>query len=147
MAESKFEYGEASSSAVGYVSTGAQSFAGAKDFLARITKAYITLTDGATPALDASLGNYFYLNSTQNPTIAVPTNPPAAGKGQTIIILFRASSAQRTLSLNTGAGGFVFGTDITGLSATESNKVDKIVCSYVHVLSKWSVDGYIKGFA
>lgn len=101
------------------------------------------LSDGATPALDASLGNVFRLTAAGNRTIAVPSNPTA---GQKIIIRHKASGADRTLSLNTGAGGFRFGTDITALTATTSAKVDYIGCVYDATDAKWDVVAYVKGY-
>lgn len=110
--------------------------------LIQFTLTPITLVDGATPALDASLGNVFLLTSTQNPTIAVPSNPT---NGQKIIIVFKAQSGGRTLSLN--ASGFSFGTDITALSATTSSLTDYIGCIYNSGIGKWMVVSYIKGFS
>lgn len=103
----------------------------------------VTLTDGATPALDASLGNQFYLAAGGNRTIAVPSNPAA---GQKIVIRHFASGGARTLALNTGAGGFRFGSDITALTATSSGKTDYIACIYNVTDSFWDVVAYIKGF-
>jgi hypothetical protein len=109
----------------------------------------VTLTDGATPALDASMGGpvpnvgVFHLVSTQNPTIAVPGNP---ANDQRIIIAFTASGGGRTLALNTGAGGFIFGADIAALSATTSGKVDYIGAIYDATAAGWRVLSYTKGF-
>ena len=102
-----------------------------------------TLTDGATPALDASLGNVFLLTAAGDRTIAVPSN---ATGGQKIIIVHKASGADRTLSLNSGAGGFRFGTDITALTATTSALTDYIGCVYNAADSKWDVVAYTKGY-
>lgn len=107
-------------------------------------EAVVTLTDGATPALDASLGNVFVLVTTTNPTIAVPTNPVS---GQRIIIRVTASGGARTLALNTGAGGFAFGTTITALTQTASGLTDYIGAIYNVTAAKWQVVGYVKGFA
>lgn len=104
----------------------------------------VALSDGATPALDASLGNTFTLTAAGNRTIAVPTNPVT---GQKIVILHTASGADRTLALNSAAGGFAFGTDVTGLTATTSAKTDAIGCIYFAGLSKWLVVAYVKGYA
>ena len=101
------------------------------------------LTDGATPALDASLGNIFTLTAAGNRTIAVPSN---AVSGQKIVIRHLASGAARTLALNTGAGGFRFGTDITALTETASGKTDYIGCIYNAADSFWDVVAYTKGF-
>lgn len=103
----------------------------------------VTLTDGATPALDASLGTHFVLTAAGNRTIAVPTNPV---DGQVIVIQHIASGSARTLALNTGTGGFAFGTDITALSATSSGLTDYIQCVYNSTANKWRVIAYVKGF-
>jgi hypothetical protein len=101
------------------------------------------LTDGATPALDASLGNFFTLSAAGDRTIAVPSNATA---GQVIIIRHLASGGARTLALNTGAGGFRFGSDITGLTQTASGKYDYIAAQYNSTDSKWDVIAYAKGY-
>jgi hypothetical protein len=103
----------------------------------------VALADGATPALDASLGNIFYLDAVGNRTIAVPSN---ATNGQKIVIRHFANGAARTLALNTGAGGFRFGTDITALTETGSGLMDYIGCIYNGVDSFWDVVAYTKGF-
>jgi hypothetical protein len=102
-----------------------------------------TLTDGATPALDASLGNTFLLTASGDRTIAVPTNPTS---GQKITIAHKASGANRTLALNTGTGGFRFGTDITALTITTSGLTDYIGAIYNAADNKWDVVSYVKGF-
>lgn len=110
---------------------------------AALTMGTSVLTDGATPALNAALGNIFTLAATDNRTIAVPSNAVA---GQKIVIRHLASGGARTLSLNTGAGGFRFGTDITGLTETASGKYDYIGCIYNSTASFWDVVAYIKGY-
>lgn len=101
------------------------------------------LTDGATPALDASLGTIFTLSAAGDRTIAVPSN---ATSGQKIVIRHLASGGARTLALNTGAGGFRFGSDITALSQTASGKTDYIGCIYNAADSFWDVVAFTKGF-
>lgn len=105
--------------------------------------AVASLTDGATPALNAALGGVFLLTSTTNPTIAVPTNPTS---GQKIVIAFTASGGARTLALNTGAGGFRYGTDIAALTATTSGKTDYVGAIYNLSATFWDVWSYVKGF-
>lgn len=107
------------------------------------TTAVVALTDGATPALNAKLGSLFTLTAAGDRTIAVPSNPT---DGQRIIIAHTASGANRTLALNTGAGGFRFGTTITGLTATTSGTTDYIECVYNSTDSKWDVISYVKGY-
>lgn len=101
------------------------------------------LTDGATPALDASLGAIFTLSAAGNRTIGIPTNPT---DGKKIIIVHYASGGARTLSLNSGSGGFLFGSDITEIGETASGKRDLIGCLYNTTLNKWLVCGVVKGF-
>lgn len=112
-------------------------------FTGKIAEAVSVLSDGATPALDASLGNIFTLSAGGDRTIAVPSN---ASAGQKIIIRHYASGGARTLALNTGANGFRFGSDITALTQTASGKTDYIGCIWNVADSKWDVVAYIKGF-
>jgi len=109
----------------------------------RLGTRVVTLTDGATPALNAALGNVFSLTAAGDRTIAVPTNPRA---GQRITIRHTASGANRTLALNTGTGGFRFGTTITGLTITTSGLTDYIDCIYNATANKWDVISYVKGY-
>lgn len=102
-----------------------------------------TLVDGATPALDASLGSVFRLAAAGNRTIAVPSN---AVDGQRILIEHFASGGARTLALNTGAGGFRFGSTFASLSATSSGKTDYIEAVYNGTDSFWDVINVAKGF-
>lgn len=108
---------------------------------AALVQATSVLSDGATPALNAALGNIFTLSAAGNRTIAVPTNGVT---GQKIIIAHTASGGARTLSLNTGAGGFAFGSDITSISQTASGKTDYIGAIYNG--TSWNVVAFIKGF-
>jgi hypothetical protein len=108
----------------------------------------VTLTDGATPALDASLvpaflSGVFRLAAAGDRTIAVPSNATA---GQKIVIEHFASGGARTLALNTGAGGFRFSVDIPSLSQTASGKTDYIGCLYNDTDNKWDVVAVTKGF-
>ncbi len=105
--------------------------------LANVDQAVVVaLIDTATPALDASLGNTFTLIATGNRTIAVPTNPT---DGQNIFIIHKASGGARTLSLNTGAGGFKFGSNVTSITQTASGEYAVIGCKYSALLGYWMV--------
>ncbi len=140
-----FDAKDASSSQEGIVNLAAQVLGdGYKTFNKGTSAAVVTLTDGATPALDASLGNTFYLNSSQNPTLAVPTNPT---NGQVIVIIFRAITSARTLTLNSGAGGFKHPIEIPALTATTANAFDLITCKYSSINSKWNVMAYTKDYS
>ncbi len=141
---SSFEVQDSGSSTLFFVrNDGLVTVTGVCVVAKNITAGVVTLTDGATPALDASLGNTFLLTAAGDRTIAVPTNPTS---GQRILIAHKASGAHRTLSLNTGTGGFRFGTDITALSITTNTKTDYIGAIYNSVDNCWDVVSYIKGF-
>ncbi|AYD81622.1 minor tail protein [Streptomyces phage Kromp] len=103
----------------------------------------ISLTDGATIATDASRGRHFKVTIAGNRTLSVPTNPV---DGQRVIWEVVASGGARTLSLAGGAGGFVFGSDITALSATVSGKTDYIGAVYSATANAWRVIAYTKGY-
>jgi len=107
------------------------------------TNTVVTLSDGATPALNAALGNTFVLTAAGDRTIAVPSNPVA---GQKITIIHIASGGARTLALNTGAGGFRYGADITALTQTTSGKTDYIGCICNSAATYFDVVSYTKGF-
>ena len=100
------------------------------------------LTDGTNVALDASTGKTFTLTSTlTNPAIAAPTNPV---DGQKILIKYKNSNASSvTLGLN---AAFVFGSDVTGLTATPTGTMDYIGCEYDGTAAKWRVIAYSKGY-
>jgi hypothetical protein len=108
-----------------------------------VAQTVVALSDGATPALDASLGNVFSLTAAGNRTIGIPTNPVA---GKKIVIMHLASGGARTLSLNSGTGGFRFGEDIASLSSTTSGKTDYIGAIYNATANKWDVVAVSKGY-
>lgn len=104
----------------------------------------VTLTDGATVALDAAMGRVHKLVALGNRTISVPLNPT---EGQPLVIEHTASGAARTLTLTTGsAGAFAFGSGITGLTATTSGATDYIGCVYDSTAARWRVVAYEKGY-
>ena len=103
----------------------------------------VGLTDGATVALDASLGNTFRLVAGGDRTLLAPSNPI---DGQKITVIHYASGANRTLTLTTGAGGFRFGTDITALSATTSGKSDYLGFIYNGADNRWDIVAAVKGY-
>lgn len=103
----------------------------------------VTLTPGTTPALDASLGTHFRTAMAQNQTIGIPSNPT---EGQVITIEATSDATPRTLALNTGTGGFRFGSDIPALSIHAASKTDYVQAVYRTSTNKWDVIGYVKGF-
>lgn len=103
----------------------------------------VTLTDGASVAIDASAGDLFLLSAAGDRTLQAPSNPISDKK---IIIAHTASGAARTLTLTGGAGGFAFGSDITALTHTASGKTDYIGCVYKQATNAWHVVAYSKGY-
>jgi len=104
----------------------------------------VTLTDGTTIALDASLGSVFKVTATASRTILAPTN---ATHGQRITIVHATTGGPWTLALTSGAAGFAFGTTITALSATTSGLTDYIDCIFDSTANRWRIVNYQKGFA
>lgn len=110
----------------------------------RLAARVVALVDGATVAIDvAARADRYKLTAGGDRTLSAPTNPT---DGQNIVIEHNASGANRTLTLDTGAGGFRFGTDITGLTVTTSGKSDYIGAKYSGAASKWDVIAYVKGY-
>jgi hypothetical protein len=108
-------------------------------------EAVVALTDAATIATDASLGNVFTVSSAVNRTLDVPSNPTT---GQKCIWRWKnTDSVAHTLSLTTGsAGAFRFGTTVQGISATPAGKTDYIGAIYNATDARWDVIAYAKGY-
>jgi len=121
-------------------SDGATNIAAFRTSLAR-RKAMppVTLTDGASVAVDATKGCVFDLTMAGDRTLS---NPSSAVSGQPFLFRVKASGADRTLTLDTK---FRFGTDFTALTATTSAKTDFIACIYHSTDDKFDVVAYDKG--
>jgi len=105
----------------------------------------VVLTDQATITTDASLGTAFTVTLSGNRTLGAPSNPTT---GQRCIWrLLQDGTGTRTITLASGAGGFRYGTDITGITlSTAANKADYIAAYYNSTADRWDVIGFIKGF-
>lgn len=102
-----------------------------------------TLTDATTVATDALAGNHFRVSITASRTLGAPSNPT---DGQRALWEVTASGGAWTLTLTAGAGGFIFGSDITALSAMVSGKTDYIGAIYNSTADRWRVIAYVKGY-
>lgn len=105
----------------------------------------VTLTDAATVATNAALGNYFRLSTaTTGRIIGVPTNPT---DGQTCMWeLTNTSGGSITFAaLPTTAGGFNMG-PTAAITATVTLKADIITATYNSVQGKWLVTSILKGY-
>lgn len=92
---------------------------------------------------DATAANLFRVTIAGNRTLAAPTNPT---DGQRIVWEVTASGGARTLSLATGAGGFVFGSDISALTSIASGTTDVIAAIYNASINRWRLVACTKGF-
>ena len=106
----------------------------------------VALTDAATIATDASLGNVFTVTLGGNRTLGAPTNP---ANGQTCIwSITQDGTGSRTLSTASGAGGFRYGTDITSLTlSTTPGVTDYMGAMYNSVAARWDVLAIVRGLA
>lgn len=104
----------------------------------------VQLTDAATISTDASQGNIFTVTSSVDRTLGAPANPT---NGQKCIWRWKNSSgANRTLTLDTGTGGFRFGSTISYTTATAPGKTDYIGAVYNSTDGYWDVIAYSKGY-
>lgn len=110
----------------------------------------ITLTDAATIATDASLGNVFQVTLAGNRTLGAPTNPVDGQRSTWVFV--QDATGDRTLSLN---AVFTFGSDITGVTLTtdasapggnSANKKDYMTAVYDSTAVAWNVVGFVRGY-
>lgn len=106
----------------------------------------VALTDAATIATDASLGNVFTVTLGGNRTLGAPSNPT---NGQKCIWSFKQDgTGSRTLSTAGGAGGFRFGTDIASVSLSATPGVtDYMGAMYNGAAGVWDVLAFVRGLA
>jgi hypothetical protein len=102
----------------------------------------VALTDAATIATNASLGNYFRVTLGGNRTLGNPTNPT---DGQKIIWeLIQDGTGSRTITLDTA---FALGTDISAVTlTTTASKRDFLGAVYNSTATKWYVIAFTKGY-
>ena len=103
----------------------------------------VALTDAATIATDASLGNIFTVTLGGNRTLGAPTNPT---DGQKITYRIRQdATGSRTLAYN---AVFNFPPSLAGLSlSTSPNVFDYLGCQYNSTNSKWDVLAFTSGLS
>lgn len=104
--------------------------------------ASVALTDGATIATDASLGNYFRVTLGGNRTLSNPTNMVDGQK--CIWELIQDGTGSRTITLGTA---FLLGTDISAVTlTTTASKRDFLGAIYNSTAAKWYVIAFVKGY-
>ena len=111
-------------------------------FTAKVVPSVVTLTDGASIAVDASLGNQFTVTLGGNRTLSNPTN---ASNGQLLLFAIRQdATGSRTLTLDTK---FRYGSDISSTTlSTGANKTDYIGVRYHSGDDKFDVISFVKGY-
>lgn len=102
----------------------------------------VALTDAATIATDASLGNLFRVTLGGNRTLGNPTNP-ANGQVATWELI-QDGTGSRTLALDTQ---FALGTTISSTTlTTTASKRDFLTAVYNATATKWYVINFVKGY-
>jgi hypothetical protein len=117
-----------------WVDSGNVRFDGALRVDQRIASGVSVLTDAATIAVDASLGNHFRVTLAGNRTLGVPTN---LVDGQRFTIEFiQDGVGSRTLTHTTGsADSYQFGTDIPSVTLSTTAGATDIV-EYIYSSTK-----------
>lgn len=102
----------------------------------------VTLTDGASIATNAALGNHFRVTLGGNRTLA---NPTGMVDGQRVIWeIIQDSTGSRAITLGSA---FALGTDITAVTlTTTASKRDFLGAIYNATTAKWTVVALSKGF-
>lgn len=102
----------------------------------------VALTDAATIATDASLGNHFRVTLAGSRTLGNPTNPT---DGQKIMWeLIQDGSGLHTIALDTA---FALGSDISSITlTTTASKRDFLGAVYNANTGKWYVIAFVKGY-
>lgn len=138
----------AASGTAGYVTTSAQVLDGKKTFTngaimnASFIETPVTLTDAATVATDASLGNFFRVTLAGNRTLGNPTNPTDGQKA--IWEIIQDGTGSRTITLDTQ---FALGSDIFAVVlSTVASKRDFLGAVYNSTATKWYVIAFVKGY-
>jgi hypothetical protein len=128
----------------------AANFTGGATVPAYVAPHVATLTDAATVAVNAALGNDYRLLTTSgvgaSRTIGAPSSP-VDGQAITIDVQQASSGGPYTVTWASGAGGYSFGTDGAPTLSTGANAVDTIGFRYHAGLGKWICLGWKLGFA
>ena len=107
----------------------------------RIAPSVVFLTDGATIAVDASLGNDFRVTLGGNRTISNPVNP---ADGQMIVFeLTQDATGGRTV---TWGSAFAFGASGQPSLSTAASKTDQVGFKYNAAKVSWLYSGSTLGF-
>ncbi|MEV4613503.1 glycosyl hydrolase family 28-related protein [Kitasatospora sp. NPDC049258] len=144
---SGFVYGSNSAYYEGNVSTTAAPTSAEhltrKDYVdARVNPAPVTLTDAATIATNAALGNLFRVTLKGNRTLGTPTNPTDGQRITWELVQDGTGSRALVLSAAFGLGATISSTTLT----TTPNKRDFLTAVYNTTAAKWYVINFVKGY-
>ncbi|MEU6368627.1 glycosyl hydrolase family 28-related protein [Streptomyces sp. NPDC046931] len=113
-----------------------------KDYAdSKVSPAPVTLTDAATIATNAALGNLFRVTLGGNRTLGTPTNPTDGQRAVREPIQDGTGSRTLTLSSAFGLGSTISSVTLT----TTANKRDFVTAVYNASKSKWYVIDFVKG--
>lgn len=107
-----------------------------------LSTAVVAMTDAATIATDAILGNHYRVTLGGNRTLGNPTN---TYDGARVVYEFiQDGTGNRTITLDTK---FAFGTDITGVTlSTAAGARDFMTVIYNAAADLWHVVAFVKGY-
>jgi hypothetical protein len=106
-----------------------------------VRPAVVTLTDAATIAVDAALGNHFQVTIAGNRTLGNPTN---AVDGQKLVFeIVQGSGGSHTLALDTK---FNVGADVTITLSTVAGKKDFLGVVYDLTNDRFDVLAFVAGY-
>lgn len=111
---------------------------------AEISPQVVALTDAATIAVNAALGNEMDVTLGGNRTMGAPSNP---ANGQRLTFRIRQdATGSRTLTWTGGAGGYAFGAGSAPTLSTAASACDLIAFDYDQVKNQWMSLGSALGF-
>jgi len=122
--------------------SGAKNKFNETDFTGAVIPSVVALTDAATIAVNAALGNQFTVTLGGNRTLG---NPTGAVNGQLLLFALRQDGAgSRTITLDTK---FRLGADITSITlSTGANKTDYLGVRYHSSDDTFDVISFVGGF-
>lgn len=139
----KFGDGATAWSSLAYWSGGGLPLSGGT-LTGRLVPATVALTDAATVAVNAALGNQFTLALGGNRTIAAPSNP---AEGQVIVFELAqpVSGGPFTPTFASGTGGYSFGSSGVPAWSTAASALDEVAFRYSTLKSAWLFQGAALG--
>lgn len=115
------------------------------DFTTALAAVVNALTDAATIAVNANLGNFCTVTLGGNRTMGAPSNPL---DGQVLMFALKQDgTGSRTVTWTSGAGGFSFGTSGAPTLTTTAGATDLVGFRYSAIVGKWLYQGSQLGFS